>query len=67
MSELEAGRFGHLIIERRRTVEPVAVAAVAAEELRQVRRWVGVVGQPVTIGGELVMPAHLFCDHGAGE
>src|SRR5215469_4883104 len=67
MLELEIGCFGHLVVQRGRTVKPVAVAAVAAEELRQVGRWVGVVGQPVTVRGELVVPLHCLRNHGARQ
>src|SRR5262249_58428640 len=59
-AEFEPPGLPHLPVGPRVAVVAVAVTAAAPEELRDVGRWVGVVGDPVTVGGGLDPCAQLL-------
>ena len=64
IGEVEHLGLLHLAVEGRVAVVAVAVAAAAGEELGDVGRGVGVVGDPVAVGRYLHPLPHGFGDRG---
>jgi len=58
MVELEQFGFVHFAVELWRAVVSIAVAAAAAEELREVGGGVGVIGYPAAVDGQLETPEY---------